>query len=911
MSEYDPFNDIETLAFFDENLPDKVKFIEIEGVRVPYIPSEQVTVVNEDGTTTVRDVPPVYINNFKQWADKRNPRTLNAAILSAKKEILLSLVREMALKMKGYEAPIAVSTAVPVGHVALDGDRIILNQAEAKRRYIDSDGDRAILIFNENKTQAVLVKYPITMQPLILNVMNEIPAMKCYDFTKEDLDKIFESKPVRTWADNKPSEPLETDPPELAELKKQQVEEWNKKHWDRKALFMKRHKEVPVGLLTNAWNTFDLFKTAGDPFEKRIETIFNTFVQEDGKTQRAIDIEDFGMKATRKEGQEHVDADILKFGASKALSHRHAWALTSASSIGTMRENQLEWVIGTDLDELVSDVRALKVGFRDVTPGSGNPDRPAPFKDGGIITRLSNLKLIRWVEYAHVDPTMPPSVMFLLQLPNGREVGLTDVKRENNRSEGLTFAFLLAPVFDNVDIYDEDGNIKIPASKRFLHPIEHMAKIMSTFAETEIRPFTNGPIYSYFPSDKNPHKAWEDWTNPKRAIKVAMLQKALMEYCGRYGDPCPATYTEKGDGFRDITPSPQAYGIITRSIVIDYGRKMNEEEMYEVIQEALKSHNFCETGSKSDDRRIRKYMSAKDEDGFMVLTPKNVHPYRPGMGRAQLQRALKPVKMKVAVIKQITENPQILITPTGIEKQFTDRAFLPQVFSTWEAYQNHLKGHNLTEEDCPAYEKEFYTWTGEKRVAWTISERAAIKIGKLVDVLGNKFMPLRVGQVYTTNEKFVNTPNGIFRERGDEIDLIMPIEELADKYAHHAFLKEAVEGEIEYNGEKVKCLIVERNFYRTGSASENIPPRHNRLCSFKGIDMYPIWNQVRKIRDVPLKEVNTSFARSLQAACKQLLAKANSSGEDMMDDEMRATFFGTPTKRDYNQASFEAQRPLE
>lgn len=830
-------------------LPDKIKFEDIKGILFPYLPSAQATIIKPDGSQEVRDTPPNYINNFRQWVKTNNPYTLKAGCLSAEKEILLSITRESALLIKGLEAPIAVSASVPAGHVLYDGHRITLNEQEARDHYIDSDGDRGTLHFSDDHEEAILVKFPITMQPMRLTVLRETIKEIAYDFGNAEWEAVKEMYPVKSMAQG---------------------------DWDHKALFEKRHRDVPVGLLTNAWNCYDLFQTQGMPYWERIGTIFNTFIDPaTGKTQRSIDIEDYGMKAVRKEGVEATQAEVLKFGAGKSLAYRHAWALTSVSSIGRMRANQLDWVIGSDLKQLTTEIRQLDIAFRDVKP-SIRAEKPPHAIDGNLVTRLANLGLIRWIEYAHADPKMPPSVMVFLTLahnpnsPTFTTVALTDVKREN-RDEGLTFAFLLAPVYDNLALLNEEGELASPPKHMFVHPIDHMAKVLATFDST-IRPFNGGEIQGYFPTDI------ADFKNPLRATKVANLQKAILEYCGVYGDPCPA-YHQNGQ----IVPSPMAYGIITRSLVIDYGRDMNEMEMWDVAQNAMKLCHFCDVGSKSTSRRIRKYMLA-NKAGGSILAPTNVHPSRPAMGRAQLQRALKPVTLTVAVVQMDTLN-QALITPSGIAKQETNEAFLPQVFNTWESYENYLKGHGFTAEDMPAKEVRYQTWTGEKRVCWVLGAKTSIKIGKLVDLIGNKFMPRKIHQVRAVKiDKNVQVTEHL-------VDLIMPINELIDKYNHHAFLKDAEEVEIKFDGNRVLAMMVTATFYRTGAASENIPPRMRR-SAYKGIDMLPIFNQVVRIKDVKIPEPNLAFAELLQSRLRELLQQTGTSVPVQDDPEVQSWFMG-------------------
>jgi hypothetical protein len=815
-----------------------IEYFDFNGIQVPFRPSEKMTVIQADGSTIVRSIPPAYVLNLKQYQETGSMVALQNAMLSMTKEALLSLVRSMSFKRNGWEAPTAVSASVPIDHVYIDrkSGRIVLNEWQATQRYIDADGDRGTVHPDKEQKKVELDKFPITDQPLLLTVMTEEPKEVFHNLTKRMLPKIFKDFPMATQL---------TDDPGLEE-----------------ELFYKKHVDVPVGLRTSAWNCYDLYCSRNMSWEEKNNYIFASFRDpETGKTQRALDIEDAGMKSARKSGKQLQEAWVLEqmkktFGASKALDNPYAWALTSCSSIGDMKGKQLDWFDRTDLDALMKDILQLKVGFRDVKAAS-QPQPKEVFVEGHLLARLKALNLIGWKELPHHDKNMPPAVLFWLQLPNNQMVALTDVKRDG-REEGLTYMFLLAPVFDNVTLYDESGNVILEPRKEWVHPIDHMQKMICTFDST-IRPYHNGPISHYFPLDLR------DWQNPKRSIKIAMLYKWLSDYCGRYGDPAPATKQDN-----KIVPSLMAKSTIIRTVVIDYGSNMDHLAMYPIAKEARKTCNFCMVGSKSTSRRIRKYMLANSKGGS-ILDPQGItNPYRGACQRSQLMRALKPCKMTVAIVRGETQT-QVHITPTGVEKQKTDIAFLPQVANTEEAYMAHLEANNLTPEECPATIVDYRTWQGEHRRCWTVGARGTIRIGKLVDEVGNKFMPRAIGQAYYKDKDFKDTI---------PVDLLFPLDELIAKDAHFLFLQNAVEREVFLaDGTTVKAMVIERTFWRTGAASENIPPRWRR-CSYKGIDSFPIWWRLNQIEPLKERTCDTSFAKELQSIKRQILSQVGAFHED-------------------------------
>lgn len=830
--------------------PSRIHYIDVLGFKVPYRPSGYITECDsKTGQRISKDIKPAYAVFWEAFnkaiADPNQGFPFSSfknASLSTIREIPMECVRAMAWKHKGYEAPTAVSAGVPVNCVYVDEHcgRIILNEWQATQRYIDADGDRAIMLYNKEGDKAELVKWPITSQPLILEVMKTPPQEKFYDFGSAEAFVTKEKHPVKRIGSG----------------------------YDEYELFVKRHKDVQVGLMTSAWNCFDLFKSKAMPFQERMEYIYNSFIDsETGKTQRALDIEDTGMKAVRKDGKSFQKAFVLEYGAGWALSNDTAWALTSCSTIGKMNK-QLSWVRDVDLKKKVQSILDLRVGFRKVRPSVNKEDTPR-FVEEGFFDRLVACKKISWGEIEHTDPNMPACVMLTLT-HKGQVVGLTDVKRDG-RQEGFTYGFLLAPVFDNVTILNEDGEVAIPPSRTWVHPIAHLKKMLSTF-DSSIK--KSGHIDHYFLQGVVNGKSCampDEWELDSRAVKISMLYKWLLDYAGKYGDPAPCIKTPLGP-----KPTNEAASTIAASVVIDYGTSAHEDDMYRVAKLAKQTCNFCIVGSKSTSRRIRKYMLANEYGGSIFDYKGLCHPYRGAMNRAQLIRSLASVKMKVAIVKMDTMN-QILITPSGVKKQEISNAFFPQVFGTREEYQEFLKMHNWTESECPCEETYYYTWTGAQRVCWTIGARKAIKVGKLVDLVGNKFVPRTIGQAkaFKPGQELI------------DIDLIFPINELVDKDTHHLFLSNAEEVDLEVCGQQVKAMLVERTFFRTGSASENIPARH-RMCAFKGIDSFPIFHRFTKIEPdtKPRGEnIDLSMALELQQALRSIFNHIKPPSEDYYPEE--------------------------
>lgn len=829
----------------------KVSYLEFDGIQIPYTPSTVVTKIVSGGTPMVEEVLPPYIQNWKSVLTKEQKgempsiRAITNGVLSLEKAICIELVQQSSLQVRGLEAPVAVSAEVPVDCCYYDREagRVVLNEEQAAARAIDADGDHIVVIENEDRSQAVLVKWPIVMRPLIVIPQEQIGPERFRPFGLKQCQKLLAEQPVK-----------EVTPEEV------------------KAAFMKNHTIVPVGLYTNAWNSADLYYCHAKKlsFAEKMQTIYNTYIDPIlGVPRRFVDIELGGLKGVRKDHLDIQIASILSpesqiIGAGYALDYQYAWALTGANGIGGLSSRQTEWVAGADLPELMKSITQLDVNFREVRPLSALPPSVHRFCEGGLLKRLLHLKLIRYKEIPHADPSMPPSVLLWLSLPTGEPIGLTDVKRGN---VGFTYGFLLPPVYDNVDIYkmeqtqDKENVIAIAATKKWEHPMNHLGKMLTTF--NSLLNYGN----DVFP------RTLEQWYDPTYAIKVDALYKWLLDYASKYGDPAPATKV-----YNDLVPNPLAVGLIARSVMIDYGRDCNALEMWQVATQAHKLCNFCMAGSKSDDPRLRKYMLANNVNQGTCLDPKGLTSiHRGAKNRSQLIRALKKIKMTVAIVDGYTET-QIHITKSGVEKQLTNEAFLPQVFTTEAEYLEFCELIHKTPEEFPAQVINYKTWKGETRRCWVLGgNKTSIEIGKLVDQYGNKFMP-RLHKATHARVDGKEVP----------IDLLFPIGEMLAKSTHHIYLQNAKPGRLVLpEGGSVDCMVVEASFYRTGAPSENTPVR-SRSIHWKGMDSYPIEARLREIGvKLPDRYENIDFtlAQEMQTALVALREKYASVLAPATDEE--------------------------
>lgn len=832
------------------------KFFDFKGTAVPYKAITQQTVLTPAGIE-IRDSKPHYINHLERCLEDFDPRLMSAARISILREMAIQMAYQMAFRSEVFEAPIAMSNKVPWGTVYVDheNERIILNEKQALDRYIDSDGDRAGLIFGDKiegkAREAVLTKWPISMQPAILSLWYNYPEEKFFDLPAEKLKLLLDNNPVPRY---KPGE--------------------------RKEAFIKSHTMVPVGLITNGHNCRDLYESKDMPFSERMEYIFNSHIDpETGKPERTTDLEDNGMKLVRKEylAMQDKPQEIVDWGY--ALEHRHAPFLTSSGSISKMTKQLLD-LEDADLEEIVNEIYTLDVDFREVKPGRQKYDTRLLWHDGNLLDRLMHIGLIRYEELGHENPDMPPAVLIWLSLPNGTPVGLTDVKRDQD--EGMTFGFVLYPTYDNLDVYDvirdesgeiiweEDENgqavpmveIVAPAEKGFVHPIDHLRKNLGTF-DCSVRAHNNAPVKRYWP------QSWTDFTHPSKTVKLSNLYTWLLDYCGKQGDAIPCKLEGKVIDIEDITRA-----VAMHTVVIDYGTELGRDDIdghWEVMKEAYSTAKLClgrKPPQKSSAIRIGKYVLANEEGGAAWDKKCIGSLNRTGKIRSQLLRSfpLKSENSKLVIaIADFSTQHQALITPSGIKKQETDNVFLPRVFNTYEEYETFLQKAELTPDECPVNQVDYHFWNGEKRRCWTISARKMLRIGKLVDMYANKVVPRECPQYQYFDVDTMTRKN---------VDLIMPIQELIAKDALHAWIKNSKRVQLitetdDTTGEPITVWLVERQMFRTGAASENIPARWRR-AGYKGIDQFPIANQVSKIKELDPIEVDLTFPIALQNALREL-----------------------------------------
>jgi len=855
---------------------------------VAYIPSAMKTYLTKEGQDIVEPVLPPFMKHLKSGNFKE-------ALQSIGKEIYLYLLSQTAVKFWSTECPVGVCANCPPGSFYYDYDsqgnpeRIVLNESWAAAREIDADADRMstrekwIPIEREGesaetlwtKYQAVCIKWPITKRVPVLNYQRGKAIEHFHSLTDADLKEWYDLFPPLLYRRQGLPKP---DNEAVTYVTKKDGSRYVP--MDEYTNFIKSHTELPIGMLDSTYDTMDLWEITpkkNQPAPKggwpnlharRAHAFTNPY--------RFLEIEKNNFKAMTKDNKDFTILEDAQSAASfnRKMDPRIAPLLTSTKqAMSGLDDSKMKYILNTNLHKLCDRVINLDLSekhflLRDEPTGFVPTPPTRVTEDTGLINRLIKHGRLRVQEVPHSDPKLRkagiPMIILTATLPNGEPVAFTDVKRQGGEYTGLTYMFILPPVWD-------------AEKKAFVHPLDHMKqefrtvvtytrkegrKLVSRFDSCIINP-TNGVQTNYFMSQMDGKGEYHDHFE-KYPVKVPILQTAMLEYLGKYGTEIGAII-ENGK----LIPNYIGIQVMGQCVVIDYMKDMSAEEMYTVAREADSTVRLCISGNKQRDRRVRTYVVAHP-NGTAILGPKTAHISRVGKQRSQLARATHMYKAVVCVCKMDTQT-QVYTTPTGIEKQKTNKAFLPQTFNTKLEFKNHCKANNLDPETAGCT-NTFRTWPGRTVKVWLFDPRFIAELGKSVDIVGNKFMPRR-------------TPQCWYIEDGKRIpiDIMFPIHELSKKQAIRAFLgdtppksRRVIVQEYDESGEvmgerKIEVIIVEKEFFRTGSASENIPGR-NRIFTAKGMDAQGVLSALHQLDENwedPQPDLN--YAEVMQMLGKQLI----------------------------------------
>lgn len=852
-------------------------------MEIPFIPTSYSTRVI-DGKTVVVPAEPEYVQALRKGNWKNAVDRLATAIMVA-------LAGETTFSWKCYDAPIAVSSQIAAGCYSLDWseedgsgnrrlERIVVNEAEMEDRAIDADGDRGAIIEFLDMGYGVLVKYPFT---------KGCPVLKKID---DRIEEVFESFDMKEAPGSKDLKAIQR------EAFKKSNPDWEGS--DEKldfqvelAEFAKAHKVSEVGILTSAWNSYEAYEMASKAMQEAPYIVRASFLGQN--PQRYAEIEG-KMKASRKDGREEVA--ITDKGAVTMKGIYKGLLVSRNARINPNKDTRLE-IQNVDLQMVANKVRKLAFTKNDFeVPKSGKGYRQLISRelvdntliqramgifpdDDGRKVQVPGKAFLKVIGMAH--PAFPDwkgnvnnwndpcNVMVLLVQPKGPDgeydiCGLTDVKREDGMTEGLTYGFVLTPVWN-------------AEAKRWLHPMKNMEIAFQTFRET-------WSVEKRTPQGEVYREEETIYAGPFRNLDVIIstpmgderLWLTHINFGGKVVDDM-ATYTEKRNEFREavqtyvasvgwpidgekdfankampIKISKAGRGVCMSTLAIDYCKETTNLDipgMFETAKLAEKTLGkpLVISGNKQLKRRYRKYAIGK-ESGVAIWAHETNHPARTGKISSQLVRGLHSEEYTVAIFDGPTKS-QCYITPSGIKKHATDLAFLRRVFNTASEAVLALEGQNkdwswkapglsepriqeLSENylyEGKIYAVELTLWgTGDQIVVFNIDPKQEIELGKLIGGDGQKFMPRRVPQYYDAG--------------GREIDVLVPIEELKGKRAAESMLEKAEMHRIHSKDvarksadRVIEVPVTTMQYWRTGAYVENVPGRE-RIFTGKQMDQH-------------------------------------------------------------------------
>lgn len=781
----------------------EIKFFEWQGLNIPYVPSDTYIQVTPDGDEKMEILPP-HVQSLKNG-------NVDAALIQICKEKLIDAVSQISFDHIGYTAPINVSGSIPYGSIYVDRkwERIIVNEEWATARAVDSDGDAGAVLYGFEEIDG---KY-LTLDDLISimpeNALENMPEGANpirYLLKSHSKQATLVKYPITQTPSNltiekkRPYDKMESFTKADFEAV---LEEHPFKTYEPEVIFRKQHEHTEVGLKTSAWNNYELWQNRGKSRYDVLENMFHNIL-------RYKDIEENGLKKARSGAHNDTNEDykspkdFFNFKLTDTLS----WMFCSCNNIGGMREKQVDWAGKVDIFSHLDKILQMNISdswFRQTNFNPQLPPKKVRVVDG-YIDHLIKIGVLNFIEIPSSDPEMPPAVIIMI-MRNGELVALTDTKREVHEQ---SYGYVLYPVWSD-------------KAQKFCHPIDYLRHV-SGYWDFVIINRQDGS-QGIFPSYQE-QLGWYP-------VKTALLQNALIEHCDKFGDMVPFKRTKEG-----LKPEAHSLKIASMTVVIPYN-DCPVEQMYEIAQRANKVRRLCLAGGKGKDHDSRKYLFAR-EDGSAICQPKGCDEKRGGAQRAQLVRASGSDIFRIMIVKQCSK--QVKIFKSGIEKQSKFTSFMAQ----------------LSKEPVEGWtETRHTTLSGEERKVWVTDPQTQIEVGKLIDSIGNKFMPL------PENDIVYSMKDGL------PIDLAIPIDEIISKNCQHYLFSIAEEQTISVNGEEIQAMVYEFRMFRTGSASENVPGRMRKV-SYKGIDGMEIQHQFSKIYPYESKERDPMYNNMLTEAYKVL-----------------------------------------
>ena len=798
------------------------KYINIEGINVPYKP-KGVEYIKENGIFTPVEEIPIHVAHLQAGR-------YESFISSACTEIVLDMARESSIRFRGVRTRLLGSEEIPPLHCFIDRDGFYRNESEAAEEAQDFDGDAGM--YHTVYPHSVWApdeddpRHPYHKQWVpqgyhwmyAHSVWRPDPTDFMAKYHKLErsagwyalwvkMPKTFESLPLKilsTMPEEKFQPLRRPEPVEAPELIK----------WGLKVL-----ADNDTGLKTWTLNTHELNHARGLSSEWA-----RSFVCHRDQIRYDL-IEKDGLKSRSKDAFAHQASELA---ITSYIAPAGAWYY----SAGSITKKSQRWLLGfqetsrgliidpIDLASVLWRNQALLPPMMEPSEGEERELKSVKTYDPELVNHLIEDGLLRFHQFPR-EGDIPGACMVWLSRPGQAFVGLVDTKRgAMGDMNELGFGYIIPPYA-----------VEIKGELKVVHPMQMMANRLMEYNNEIINPVTE-EFCGYFP--RNPADLL------KCPGKRMGLQKAIMEFCSEYGDMVPTHMVGPVP-----VPTHQSQLISQHTLGVDFGHKpMTAEQKMEFLLKVNELIPICYAAGKGSNPRIRKYGFAR-ENGTPLWANPGAHARRAGNQRAQLLRAdVIPEKMVCAVVCMTTKS-QVLITPSGIEKQRSSGVFLPQISKV------PTEDHTIP--------VDYMDWSGKTRRVWKGNTRETIEIGKLLDWNGMKFVPRRYKQATTVRG---NIP----------VDLIVPLDELEAKGCQDIWLSQAKVHLIMIDGEPVNCYLIEREMLRSGAASENVtnstkPMKIGGLdgiCVQKELVNINPSNRFKTDRPLGLPVPNLEFAETLQ-----------------------------------------------
>lgn len=591
-----------------------------------------------------------------------------------------------------------------------------------------------------------------------------------------------------------------------------------------------------TGTVTSEWNVKELYEASS------LETFGDRLLHLFGDYGRYEAIELRGLKGRSKDANQ-TDS-IGDETTMQVIQPQHAWAFYP-NRIGKLFGESLLWVFNTDLDRTMNEIMDLRLQFATVeTSGKVTSLEPVRYDDE-LLTRLLDLGLANYMELPRHPSCqregIPNPIMFWLCRPGTKYVSLVDTKRGHHHR---AFAYVIPPVWR-----------RFGKTWRLLKPLDALRMVLSE-CEVHVKN-SEGEFVREFPT------RIQDMS--KYPWLTAKLLKHIQKHIGALGAVCPATRLRDGS----ILPTVMAQGTASRTITVDFGTKeFSPLRMMEGVQLLNGITPIAIAGGKGSSQRFRKYAFARS-NGTPEWAREEDHPRRSANQLAQLLQSHPLPRMTVAIAQMRDTKSQVLITPSGIEKQTIKDLFLPRI--------------SEEQDDEFTLEQRYTGWDGRIYRCFTGSAKETREIGKIIDAHGMKFVPRRYDQAYYT------TGHGRDTEIHN-IDLIIPIEELEGKGCLRSWLKDSKRISAMIGDQEAEVILVERSLFRTGCGSENVAVR-NKTMKVRGMDRLCVWSEYLQMHPEELSKPfmglpvpDLTYAKAKIEACiaiaESLPDPEDSSGDD-------------------------------